>query len=85
MNTKCFSDLEAWMQGVVDQVKAITGTTVLLSLDCWGTHNGPTELRGSSIWTDTPNRHYYFENYQELCDIVAGFERLPLLYRRFEL
>ena len=87
MNIKCFSDLEAWMQGVVDQVKVATGTTrpVCLQVNVWSRGALSNDMDGSSVWVDEHGEHYNFKNYQELCAIVERFENPPILFRRFEL
>ncbi len=87
MNIKCFSDLEKWMQGIVDQVKVATGTSgpVCLHLSKWHHRNGDSDTSGS-IWVDERNEHYGFKNYRELCKVIEDLELARhggLLYRKF--
>jgi len=72
MNIKCFSDLEKWMQGIVDQVEVAVGTNevICFSLNAWHRNDGGSMTAGSSIWVEGHNELYNFNGYQELCDII---------------
>ncbi len=85
MNIKCFSDLEAWLQGVVRQVKMAAKTTevVCLQLNTWSHGVLENDLEGSSVWIAEHTKHYYFNNHQELRDIIERLKNPPLLYRKF--
>ena len=89
MNIKCFSDLEKWMQGIVFQVKAATGTTEAVCVSVREWHSTVTNnCHEHSIWVAEHNKHYNFTNYRELCNLIEGLARdnhRDKLYRRFEL
>lgn len=85
MNIKCFSDLEKWMQGIVDQVKVATGTpgAVSLQFESWHYTTGDRALRGQ-VWVAEHDKHYHFKTYRELCGLIEQLDD-RLLYREFEL